>query len=277
MIRFRCSQCGKKLKADEEIIGRKVQCVRCSHVEQVPEKDNLTKPLAKNRKQTSTKSRDDAQQDLVSDSKSTSKSSKPLHVSDPSKRGARVAASQDEPVPELFGHSAVISQPRGLDGPQFQITKKKKPSKMMKWALPAIGLAAAITLISVIAYVWIGKAYAEPKLRAEFESMPEVQFYQKAHFELEKARRVMSIMVQAFQATTPSASGLTESFNGLNQEAEGYTRNSKTLVKEAAQLMAEGKDIAAKSSLVNTAKKMNILAKQINDEVEAFNKTIHNR
>lgn len=43
MIRFRCRECGKKLKAEEEIIGRKVRCTRCENVEIVPPEDNLAK------------------------------------------------------------------------------------------------------------------------------------------------------------------------------------------------------------------------------------------
>ena len=37
MIRFRCSQCGKRLKAPEEYSGRQVQCTGCGAVQSVPE------------------------------------------------------------------------------------------------------------------------------------------------------------------------------------------------------------------------------------------------
>lgn len=37
MIRFRCSQCGKKLKAPPEYAGRQVQCTGCGVVQLVPE------------------------------------------------------------------------------------------------------------------------------------------------------------------------------------------------------------------------------------------------
>ncbi|HUY87589.1 MAG TPA: biopolymer transporter ExbD [Pirellulales bacterium] len=37
MIRFRCSHCGKKLKAPEEYAGRQVQCTGCGAVQSVPE------------------------------------------------------------------------------------------------------------------------------------------------------------------------------------------------------------------------------------------------
>ncbi len=247
MIRFRCSHCGKKLKADENIIGRKVQCVRCDHVERVPEKDNLAKPKQPRKLESSA----DGQAPKLPDRK--------------------------PPPQELFGHSAVKSQQRPLDGPQFQVTKARAKSKIFKWALPAIGIVAGITLIAVIAYTWIGQAYAEPEFRAEFEAMSEVQFYQNACVRLEKSRRVMSIMVKAFESTSPNSSGLANSFTELNRDAQEYIKNSKTLLTEAAKLMADGKEIAAKSSMVNTAKKMNQLAANIDDEIESFNKTIHNR
>lgn len=45
MIRFRCRICGKKLKADESIIGRRVQCTNCSNIEIVPPEDRLEKVI----------------------------------------------------------------------------------------------------------------------------------------------------------------------------------------------------------------------------------------
>jgi len=43
MIRFRCCQCGKKLKAPEEYSGRQVQCTGCSLVQTVPELEGETR------------------------------------------------------------------------------------------------------------------------------------------------------------------------------------------------------------------------------------------
>lgn len=43
MIRFRCSQCGKKLKAPEEYTGRQVQCTGCGAVQSVPEPEGETR------------------------------------------------------------------------------------------------------------------------------------------------------------------------------------------------------------------------------------------
>ena len=40
LIRFRC-ECGKKLKAARDIIGRKVQCTQCPRIHRVPESDRL--------------------------------------------------------------------------------------------------------------------------------------------------------------------------------------------------------------------------------------------
>ncbi|MEL7498781.1 MAG: hypothetical protein AAFN77_14330 [Planctomycetota bacterium] len=47
MIRFRCS-CGKKLKADETIIGRRVQCSVCGEVNRVP-KESTAQPSGKSK------------------------------------------------------------------------------------------------------------------------------------------------------------------------------------------------------------------------------------
>lgn len=43
MIRFRCSQCGKKLTAPAEYAGRQVQCTGCGLVQAVPEPEGDTR------------------------------------------------------------------------------------------------------------------------------------------------------------------------------------------------------------------------------------------
>jgi biopolymer transport protein ExbD len=43
MIRFRCGQCGKKLKAPEEYSGRQVQCTGCGVVQTVPDLSGETR------------------------------------------------------------------------------------------------------------------------------------------------------------------------------------------------------------------------------------------
>ena len=40
LIRFRC-ECGKKLKATRDIIGKKVRCTKCTRTHRVPESDQL--------------------------------------------------------------------------------------------------------------------------------------------------------------------------------------------------------------------------------------------
>ena len=47
MIRFRCKTCGKKLKADERIAGRRVHCTKCESVEIVPQEATSTKAVGK--------------------------------------------------------------------------------------------------------------------------------------------------------------------------------------------------------------------------------------
>src|SRR5487761_1281606 len=41
MIRFNCTDCGKRLKAPEEYVGRQVQCSGCNGVQTVPASDEL--------------------------------------------------------------------------------------------------------------------------------------------------------------------------------------------------------------------------------------------
>ncbi|MEM9941816.1 MAG: hypothetical protein AAF939_09515 [Planctomycetota bacterium] len=56
MIRFRCQECDKKLKADESIIGRRVKCTRCGNIEEVPSENRLERKFAKGAFENNTKS-----------------------------------------------------------------------------------------------------------------------------------------------------------------------------------------------------------------------------
>ena len=104
--------------------------------------------------------------------------------------------------------------------------------------------------------------------------MAEVDFYRRAHGELEQTRRRMSVMAGAFEAKKSSAGDFSEQYQRLNESINSYTENSETLLKEAAGLLAEGKDLHAKSLLVETGKKMRALVEDIENEVSEFNEKV---
>ena len=286
MIRFRCSKCGKKLKAEEEIIGRKVRCSRCENVETVPPTDNLAKPFAK--PENSVRSDDESESTDLTDSIEAPIDDhlqvvKPKSKTKRTKSRKSFGADSDEPVPELFGHSGAKSDPAVGNSdsavgniPKFNVVeKKKKRFNFGRWIIPAIATAVGLGLTALVTYFVISSRYTEPTFAAEFEALEEVKFYQRWHVELEKSRIKMSIMSKAFQSASIPGNSFTATFDELNSSADKYTNNSKSLVKEAAELYAKGKDVHAKSLLVTTAREMKDLRDEIDNEVGEFNQKIN--
>lgn len=209
MIQFQCSQCGKKLKAADGLVGQPVKCTLCGHMEAVP-------------------------------GKSESEASKSSNSSEPS------ATRQFKPKP--------------------------KSSKSALWWIVAVAATLCLLVASAVTYVVIQRASAIPKFKAEFESMAEVDFYRRAHGQLEQTRKRMSVMAEAFKAKQSSAGDFSEEHRRLNESINSYTENSDSLLQEAAALLAQGKDLHAKSLLVETGKKMQALIVEIENEVARFNK-----
>ena len=102
--------------------------------------------------------------------------------------------------------------------------------------------------------------------------MAEVEFYRRAHGQLEQTRKRMSVMADAFKAKNSSAGDFSQEQRRLNESINSYTENSDSLMQEAAALLAQGKDLHAKSLLVETGKKMQALIVEIDNEVAQFNK-----
>ncbi len=231
MIRFQCPQCGKKLKAADEIAGRDVKCSGCSSATTVPQ-PSTTKPKPK-------------------------------------------SETSEEPVGHIFGQS--VPMPSSDTGVEREFRAKPKSSKPesskanRRWTL---GIAALLGLIvaSAVTYAVIKQAYAAPKFKAEFESMAEVEFYRRAHGELEQTRRRMAVMANAFKAQGSPKGDFIQEHERLNASIDKYTSNSETLMRQAAELLAEGKDLHAKSMLVETGKEMKAIAREIEVEVGEFNR-----
>ena len=148
--------------------------------------------------------------------------------------------------------------------------KIKSSNSSLKWML-AVGTLLGLIVASVVTYVVIKRSYDIPKFTAEFESMGEVEFYKRAHGQLEQTRKRMTIMAGAFKAKGSPRGDFSEKHRELSSSVDEYTGNSETLLRQAAELLAEGKDLHAKSLLVETGKEMQGLVKEIEREVNEFN------
>ena len=120
MIRFRCHECGKKLKAEEDIVGRQVKCTRCDNIETVPKSDNLAKPS----QATSNLAKLDVPENRL-------ETNKPKFTSSSFTSGGDDLIAGDEPI-EMFGHSgSSVSIEAASFEPRFNVRKTKKKSKKL--------------------------------------------------------------------------------------------------------------------------------------------------
>jgi len=287
MIRFRCSRCGKKLKADLTIIGRKVKCSRCDLVVTVPESDDLTRPVvseedaklagrenvAKSKKisaeSSSFNEASDSSTDfseLFSDSELDSK-----RESDPS------VVNNEEPIPELFGHSAAKSSAAPTDGPQFKPQPKKfrRKVKLNRWVIPGILALCGIVVVGLVASHFIRQAYSEPKFRAEFEKMEEVQYYRRALVNMEKSQRRMFVISESIFLQGLGDDEMKQNVDSLTASAKGYTSNTRNLLTDAAKMMLSGEEVKAKGLLVNTGREMKSLTTSIEEALGEFQKKMN--
>ena len=157
-------------------------------------------------------------------------------------------------------------------GAPRQFKPKTKSSQSALWWIVGVGATVCLLVAAAVAYVVVQRASAVPKFKAEFESMAEVEFYRRAHGQLEQTRKRMSVMADAFKAKNSSAGDFSQEQRRLNESINSYTENSDSLMQEAAALLAQGKDLHAKSLLVETGKKMQALIVEIDNEVAQFNK-----
>lgn len=187
--------------------------------------------------------------------------------------GQRVKCSlcaHTETVPDQSEPSTLSTASEANASRPFK--RKTKSSKSALWWIVGVGATLCLLVASAVAYVAVKRAQAIPKFKAEFEQLAEVDFYRRAHGQLEQTRRRMSVMADAFKAKKSSAGDFSQQYQRLNESIISYTENSDSLMQEAAELLAQGKDLHAKSLLVETGKKMRALIVEIENEVGQFNK-----
>ena len=259
MIRFRCQECGKKLKADDSIVGRKVQCTRCPNVETVPSEDNLAKPLAKN-----------------SDLLVAEESSKRLDANMPKpvkkkttsfKMGPPELIAGDEPV-EMFGHSGAGP---AIDTetfvPKFNSARPKKSNLRRNVILGLIGLGVISAIVVVSNLGWI--LNARRMLSTDYEKLEEVKFYRNAVTQVENSRVALKIAGEAYLRIKSGSDEEKRKFADFNSSIESKTVKSDML-ERVETLFRAGEDVKAKALLVNTGMELGNLRKEVDKKAKQY-------
>ena len=188
MIRFRCKTCGKKLKADEQIVGRRVRCTKCDSVEIVPEKVAAPTPSEKSSSRLDEELGDADSGDAVSGDADV----KPVGTEVPSK-----VSDFEFSIPSLkpSSETSLLGQAAGNENqnftPHFQLATKKVSHARR---LVLFGMIGGFLLVSVLVALNFDRLVkARKMLSTDYDELAEVVYYRNAVMKLEKSYRMMDI------------------------------------------------------------------------------------
>ncbi len=269
MIRFRCKNCGKKLKADEQIVGRRVRCTKCDSVEIVPEDAIPSKPSGINT------SENDA---LRNDSLATAKESGDGFLS-PTEMGVRSKGDNFEfSIPSLStsGEKSLLGQSPNNDKqeftPQFQLASKKV-SRARRVVM--FGMIGGFLLVAVLIAVNFDRFIkARKMLSTEYEQLEEVVFYRNAVMKLKKSYRMMDIAGANYLKMHPNNERVAKEFEEAKSATLSRTQNSD-LVKNVESYFRQGEDVKAKALLVNTAVELEAWREEIDLKTKSFSEATY--
>jgi DNA-directed RNA polymerase subunit RPC12/RpoP len=255
MIRFRCKTCGKKLKADEQIVGRRVRCTKCDSIEIVPKGDVTNSKSLGESPSGSGKELGDADVN-------------PVEIEVPSKVG-----DFEFSMPSLKTSSEKRSGEKQTKSgnqdftPHFQLATKKV-SRTRRVVL--FGMIGGFLIVSVLVAANFARlAKARKMLSTDYDELAEVVYYRNARKKLEKSYRMMDIAGQLYLANNPSDQSKAKEFEQAKSATLSRTLNSD-LEKEVESYFQQGEDMKAKALLVNTAVELDAWRKEIDLKTKFF-------
>ena len=240
MIRFRCKTCGKKLKADERIAGRRVHCTKCESVEIVPQEATSTKAVGKS---------ENSPKDLEKEPENALGKQREMRASSGSGNFEFAFPSLKKSSDKsLLGKQSFS---KGQDfTPQFQLAGKKVSHTRR---VVMFGMIGSFLLVSVLVAVNFDRLMkARKMLSTDYEEMAEVVYNRNAVKKLEKSYRMMDIAGRTYLAMNPDDQDSAKEFQELKSATLKRTRTSD-LEEDVESYFRQGEDIKAKALLVNTA------------------------
>lgn len=255
MIRFRCKTCGKKLKADEQIVGRRVRCTKCDSIEIVPKGDVANPNSLEN-------------SPSGSDKESGHADVNPVET--PSKDGdfeSSISSLKNSSEKSLLGRQTKSGNQDFI--PHFQLASKKV-SRTRRVAL--FGMIGGFLIVSVLVAANFDRLVkARKMLSVDYEELAEVVYYRNAVKKLEKSYRMMDIAGRTYLAMNPSDQSTAKEFEQAKSTTLSRTRNSD-LEKDVESYFRQGEEVKAKALLVNTAVELDAWRKEIDLKTRFFSK-----
>ena len=269
MIRFRCKTCGKKLKADEQIVGRRVRCTKCDSVEIVPEKVAAPTPSEKSSSRLDEELGDADSGDAASgDAVSGDADVKPVGTEVPSK-----VSDFEFSIPSLkpSSETSLLGQAAGNENqdftPHFQLATKKVSHARR---LVLFGMIGGFLLVSVLVALNFDRLVkARKMLSTDYDELAEVVYYRNAVMKLEKSYRMMDIAGRTYLAMNPDAKNAAKEFEEAKSATLNRTRNSD-VERDVESFFRQGEDVKAKALLVNTAVELDAWREEVDLKTKYF-------
>ena len=285
MIRFRC-ECGQKLKATRDLIGKKVRCTNCVRTHLVPESDHLppknTVPesMAKN---TST----EQGQEVIKSKQQDSAASKPKRLITPkpnfaseksnliipdemaAKEPSLLPTSDDsdsrfkldpkfDPEPSESPLNPTPTSNLGFDFGESDIETEptvlppfpQQPNfkRPTSKSKLALGIATAVVgLILLLTTVFF--IFGDSAYPKEFSEQPEVRNYVKKIEEFRKSQRTLKIVSEAYVKSKSPTVEEREQIEAYNRSIEPLA-NQQIKLDEALELFKASEHEKARSALI---------------------------
>ncbi len=264
MIRFRCKNCGKKLKADEQIVGRRVRCTKCDSVEIVPKVVAPSGPWVESH----SGDLNSGKEALGAANELQKVTVTPAEKEDPSDVG-----DFEFSIPSLktSGEKSLLGQPSKDNQqdftPQFQLASRKVSRTRRVVMFGMIGGFLLVTVLVAVNFNRLMKA--REILSTDYEQLAEVVYYRNAVMKLEKSYRMMDIAGRTYIAMNPNDQSVAKEFEEAKSATLSRTRNSD-LEKDVESYFRQGEEVKAKALLVNTAVELDGWRKEIDLKTKFF-------
>ncbi len=190
MIRYRCIQCGKSLKAPDAIIGRKARCSKCGSIEEVP-------PFSTRKSRS--RAVKDRQNEIVSVDSDSFFDLEDVRSLKSSKLIGGATTPEVENEPRQIAPKTQATTDVGM-GQEFRpIFKRVQPNRKPSQIIVAIVAGLMITCAAVFVLMGsLGSWDRQEEARTAFDQTKEMVKYENALFDLKKAQRVMLIISDGY-------------------------------------------------------------------------------
>ena len=292
LIRFRC-ECGKKLKADPDIIGKKVQCTKCPRIHRVPESDRLgpkkvepsqtpepvgnSEPLATNtsavQKTTAPEEKAASHPIANNDLKSVAAPEHPsliikdeLAGKEPSllpKSGDSDSRFKLDPKfdPKPTDSLPTFEESFDFDPSDVQLDTENSPSskqpsrhRSQRSISKTTILASGGVVLSIMILAVIGcLAFGQVSFPTEFTERPEVQNYVTKIKEFRKSQQTLKIVSEAYVKSKSPTPQEREQIETFNRSIEPLANEEEKLT-EALKLFQASQADKARSALISATK-----------------------